>query len=93
MGDGLDAIVMGSARDGPSSPLRAMTGDSAEEFRTTSDGERRIDLPSPRRHGTGAWPASATTISWPKSTPSAQATMTISPRQATQRLDTDLPLE
>jgi hypothetical protein len=30
MGDGSDAIVMGSARGGPPYPLRAMMGDSAE---------------------------------------------------------------
>jgi hypothetical protein len=44
IGDGSDSIVMGSARGGPPSPLRAMIGDSVEEFHMTSDGEGRIDL-------------------------------------------------
>jgi hypothetical protein len=54
MGDSSNAAVMDSTHDRPPSPLRVMTGDSAEEFHTTSDGEGRIDLPSPRRHDTGA---------------------------------------
>jgi hypothetical protein len=68
LGDGSDAIIMGSAHDGPLSPLRAVTGDSVEEFHTTSDGEGRINLPSPRSHGTGALCAPTTAISWPEST-------------------------
>jgi hypothetical protein len=47
MGDSSSAAVMGSTRVGPSSPLWAMTGDSVEEFHMASDGEGRIDLPSP----------------------------------------------
>jgi hypothetical protein len=45
MGDSSNAAVVGSTHDRPPSPLRVMTGDSAEEFDTTSDGEGRIDLP------------------------------------------------
>jgi hypothetical protein len=41
----------------------------------------------------GGFAHHATTISWPKSTLTAQATTTIPPQQATPRLDTDLPLE
>jgi hypothetical protein len=48
MGDGLDAIVMGSTHSGPLSPLRAMMGDSAKEFHMALNGEGRIDLLSPR---------------------------------------------
>jgi hypothetical protein len=47
MGDSSSAAVMGSTRVGPSSPLRAMTGDSVLEFHMALDGEGRIDLPSP----------------------------------------------
>jgi hypothetical protein len=57
MGNGSDAIVIGSARSRPPSPLRAMMGGSTEEFYTTSDGQGRIDLPSPRRDVAGASPA------------------------------------
>jgi hypothetical protein len=68
MGDGSDAIVMGSGHGEPPFPLRAMTGVSAEELHTTSDEEGRIDLPSPRRCSTGASLTPTTTISWPEST-------------------------
>jgi hypothetical protein len=54
LGDGSEATVMGSTRSRPPSPLRAMTGNSAEEFHTDSDEEGRTDLSSLRRHGTGA---------------------------------------
>jgi hypothetical protein len=47
MGDGSGATVMGSTHGGTPSPLWAMAGDSIEEFHTASDGEGRIDLPSP----------------------------------------------
>jgi hypothetical protein len=80
MGEGSDAIVIGSACSGPPSPLRAMMGDSVEEVQMASDGEGRIDFPSPRRHDTGDSPALPRTISRPKSTPTTQATMTISPQ-------------
>jgi hypothetical protein len=58
-----------------------------------SDGEGRIDLPSPSRRGMGASLAPITTISWSESTPTAQATMTIPSWQAMPRPDTDLPLD
>jgi hypothetical protein len=92
-GDVLGTFVMDSARRGPPSPLWTMMGDSTEEFPTSSDGEGGIDLLSPKRHGTGAPPASPMTIPRPKNHPTAQATTTIPPRQATQRSDTNLPLE
>jgi hypothetical protein len=57
MGDGSDAAVMGSTQGKPPSPLRAMTGDSTEEFHMTSNREGRIDVPSPIRNSTGAWTA------------------------------------
>jgi hypothetical protein len=59
-----NTIIMGSARGGPLSPLRAMMGDSAEEFNIASDGEGRIDLPSPRRCSLMSSPVPATTISF-----------------------------
>jgi hypothetical protein len=68
MGDCSNAAIMGSTHGGPPSPLQAMTGDSIEEFHMDSDGEARIDHPTPRRHGTG--------------TLAAQAMMTILPQQA-----------
>jgi hypothetical protein len=80
MGDGSGAAVMGSTHSGTPSLLSAMTGDSVEEFHMTSDREGRIDLPSPRRHGTGASTAPATTISWSETTLTAQAMMTILPQ-------------
>jgi hypothetical protein len=69
IGDGSGATVMGSTRSRTPSPLWAMIGDSVEKFHTASDGEGRIDLISPRRHGTGASTAPATTIPWPDTTP------------------------
>jgi hypothetical protein len=80
MGDGSDAIIIGSAHGGLLSPLRAMTGDFAEDFDTALNGEGRIDLPSPRKRGTGASPVHTTTTSWPESTLIAQAMTTILPR-------------
>jgi hypothetical protein len=47
MGDGLGAAVMGSTCGGRPCPLRVMIEDSVEEFHMTSDGEGRINLPSP----------------------------------------------
>jgi hypothetical protein len=41
----------------------------------------------------GASPSPATTISWPESTPTTQATTTILPWQAMPQPDTDLLLE
>jgi hypothetical protein len=93
MGDGSDAIIMGSAYSGPPSPLQAMMGDSTEEFHMALGGEGRINLPSPRRRGTGASPAHATTISRSESTLTSEGTMTIPPRQALPQPNTDLPLE
>jgi hypothetical protein len=80
MGDSSGAAVMSSTRGGTPSPLWTMTGDSIEEFHTALDGEGRINLPSPRRHSTGASTAPTTTIPWPETTPTAQAMMTILPR-------------
>jgi hypothetical protein len=87
MGDSSDAAVIGSTRSGPPSPLRAMTGDSIEEFHTGTDGEGSVNLPSPRRHGTGALTTPATTISWSETSPTAQAMRTILPRQAVPEHD------
>jgi hypothetical protein len=42
-GDGSDAVVMATTRGDPPSPLRAMTGDSIEEFRMVSDGGGRVE--------------------------------------------------
>jgi hypothetical protein len=56
--DCLDAAVMGSTCSGPPSPLRAMIGDSTEEFHMTLDGEGG-DRPPPSqkvRHGDFAHP-------------------------------------
>jgi hypothetical protein len=86
--DGSDAVVMGSTHSGPPSPLRAMIGDSTEEFHMASYGEGGIDLPSPRRHDTGASPAPAISISWPEDTPNTHATVMIP-----QWSDTDLPFK
>jgi hypothetical protein len=87
-GDGSDATFMGSTHNGPPSPLRAMIGNSTEEFHTASSGEGGSGLPSPIRHGTGASPSPATTIAWPKDTPTTQAMTMIPPRP-----DTDLSFE
>jgi hypothetical protein len=77
MGDGSGATVMGSTRGGTQSSLWATTEDTVEEFHTASDGEGRIDLPSPQRHDTGASTAPAITIPWPEATPTTQAMTTI----------------
>jgi hypothetical protein len=75
--DGSDAAFMGSAHSGPPSPQRSMIGDSTEEFHMASDEEEGFDLPSSRRHGVGAPPAPATTISWSENTLTTQAMMLI----------------
>jgi hypothetical protein len=77
MGDGSDAAIMGSTHGKTPFLLRAMIEDSVEEFHMTLDGEGRIDLPSPRRQSMGASIIAATTMSWPETTPIAQAMMTI----------------
>jgi hypothetical protein len=82
MGNGSDATNMGSTHGRPSSSLWAMTGDSTKEFHTASDGEGRIDLPSPRRHDTGGFNHPTTTILWLETTPTAQSMTTILPCQA-----------
>jgi hypothetical protein len=41
MGDSSGATVMGSTHSKTPSPLRAMTGDSVEEFHTASNGEAK----------------------------------------------------
>jgi hypothetical protein len=88
MGDGSVAAIMGSTCSGPSSPPWAMMGDSTELFPTMSDEEGRVDLPSPKRHGTGAWTAPATTISRSEIALTTQAMATIPPQ-----LDINHPLE
>jgi hypothetical protein len=61
--DGSNTTIMGSTHNRPPSSLWAMIGNSTEEFYMASNGEGGIDLPSPRRHGTGASPAPTITIS------------------------------
>jgi hypothetical protein len=56
-----------------------MIGDYTE-FNTTSDGEGRINLPSPGGHGTGASTAPATTILWLETILTAQTMKTIPPQ-------------
>jgi hypothetical protein len=82
MWDGLGATIMVSTHSETPSPLRSMIGYSVEECHMTSDEEGRIDLPSPRKHGTGASSAPTTTISWPETTPPTQAMTTILPWQS-----------
>jgi hypothetical protein len=93
MGDSSGAAIMGSTRSGTPSLLWDMTGDSIDEFHTASDGEGRIDLPSPRRHGTGPSTAPATTILWSETTPTAQAIKTILPRHVASRHEPRLRAE
>jgi hypothetical protein len=87
-GDGSDAAFMGLTRSGPPSRLRAMIGDSTEEFHMVSGGEGGSDLPSPKRHGARAPSTPATAIAWPEDTPTTQAITAIPPWP-----DTDLPFE
>jgi hypothetical protein len=91
--DSSDAAFMGSTYCEPLSPLRAMIGDSTEEFHTALGGERGSDLPSPRRHDAGALPTPATTISWSENTSTTQAMTTIPPRSAVPQSDTDFPFD
>jgi hypothetical protein len=62
LGGGSYAIAMGSTRGGPLPLRRTMTMDSTEEFPMALVAEGRTHLPSPRRQGAGATPASTTTI-------------------------------
>jgi hypothetical protein len=82
MGDSIVAAVMGSTCSGPPFPTWAMMRDSTEEFPMALDEEGRVDLPSPRRHGTGALTAPTTTILRLEIALTAQAMATIPPRQA-----------
>jgi hypothetical protein len=86
MRDGSGATIMGSTYGGTPSLLRAMTWDSVEEVHMALDAEGRIDLPSPRRHDTGASTALTTTIPWPETTLTAQAMTTILLRQEARAL-------
>jgi hypothetical protein len=72
-----------------------MIGDSAEGFPMglDLDGEGRIHLLSPWRHGMGAQPTLAMTVLRPENPPAAHATATTPLWQATPLLDTDLPHE
>jgi hypothetical protein len=81
MGNGSDATIMASTHGRPSSSLWAMAGDFTKEFHTASDGEGRINLPSPRRHDTGGFNHPATTIPWLETTLTAQSMTTILPCQ------------
>jgi hypothetical protein len=56
MGDGSEIDSMGSARGRPPSPRQAMIWDPTEGSSTASDREGRINLPPPKRHGTGLSP-------------------------------------
>jgi hypothetical protein len=56
-----------------------MTGDSSKELHMTSDREGELGLSSPRRHGTGALPAPATTMLWLENTLTTQAMMMVPP--------------
>jgi hypothetical protein len=85
MGDGLDAAVMGITDGRPPSPLQANVGDYTKEFHTALDGGRRVDLPSPRRHSTGASTVPAMTIPWLETTTTTQPTTTTPLRPAVPR--------
>jgi hypothetical protein len=82
---------MGSTYSGASTPRRAMTGDSAEEFLMVPRGEGSFGLPSPRWHGIGALLAPVTTTPQMENTPAAQATTMVLLWMATPRPETDLP--
>jgi hypothetical protein len=82
LGDGSDAIVMGSTHNWPLSPLRAMPGNPTKEFHTTSDREGRINLPSPRRHDIGVSTIPTTTIPCSETALTTQSMMTILPLHA-----------
>jgi hypothetical protein len=56
-----DAAFIGSTHSGTPSPWWAMIEDYTDKFLTVSSGEVGSDLPSSRRHGTGALPAPITT--------------------------------
>jgi hypothetical protein len=79
VGDGSDAVTMGSAHGRPVSPWWTMMGDSAEEFPMAPVGEGMTNLPSPRRHDVEATSASTTTITQPENLPNDQATTTTTP--------------
>jgi hypothetical protein len=78
-GDSTDAAIMGSTHNRPPTLLRAMIGESTEEFHTTSGGEGGLGPASPRRRGNGAPPSPAMTISQSEDTLTTQAMMMIPP--------------
>jgi hypothetical protein len=79
---------MGLTHSVPPSPLRALIGDTTEEFHMASDGEEGSDLPSHRRNGARAPPALFTTTSLLENASTIHAMTTVPPWP-----DTDLPFE
>jgi hypothetical protein len=74
-----DAALMGSSCCGPPSLLWVMIEDSIEEFHTASSREVGSNLPSPRRHSTGALPALVTTTARLENALTTQAIRTVLP--------------
>jgi hypothetical protein len=56
--------IMSSTHSRPLFPRQTMIEDSTKEFHTASSGEGGSDLPSSRRHDTGALPNPITTPPW-----------------------------
>jgi hypothetical protein len=69
---------VGSTHSGTPFPFRAMKEDCTEEFLMTSSGEGGFDLPSPRRHDTGALATPILITPWMENALATQA-MTMVP--------------
>jgi hypothetical protein len=67
--DNSGTAFLGSTHHGGSTPWQAMIRDSAKEFLTSSSGNGGFGLLSPRRHGTGASFAPASTTRWMENAP------------------------
>jgi hypothetical protein len=79
---------MGSTYSGPPSLWWAMIEGSTEEFHTASSGEGGSNLPSPKRHDTGAPPTPITTTLWLENASATQSMTTVPPRKAASQPDT-----
>jgi hypothetical protein len=85
------AAFMGTTRS-RSPSLRAMIGDSTEEFYMATSGEGGSNLPSSMRHDTGATPAPVATTPWLQDIPATQSMTTVPLWVRTPWSNTGLPL-
>jgi hypothetical protein len=87
------AALIGPTHCRASAPWRKMIGDSAKEFLMAPSGEGSFNLPSQRRHDTGALLTPITTTPWKENVQAAQATTIVPPQTAAPRPETGFPFE